>query len=117
MSNLAITIIRCTAEVSDSDIDADISSEKFDSMREKLIDLLKSHGYRYQCAETSFLNTEKYSITNCQRCGHYMVDREANPAGIEYPVDHEIIINDGAMLEGKSLCEQCLPSGHRWSVA
>ena len=117
MKNLAITSIHCTAEVSISEIDAGTPGEQFEGMRNQLIELLKKHGYQYQRAETYFLNTNKYSITNCQRCGHYMVDREANPAGIENPVEHEIIINDGALLEGKFLCEQCLPSGHRWSVA
>jgi len=117
VNNLAITRIHCTAEVSNSEINADTPCEQFEGMREQLIELLKKHGYQYQCVETSFLNTNKYSITNCQRCGHYMVDREANPTGIENPVEYEVIINDGALLEGKFLCEQCLPSGHRWSVA
>ena len=117
MKNLAITKISCTTEYSKSEIEQDIPDEKIERLREELTALLSKYGFEYQYGETCFLNKQKYSIRNCEKCGHYMVDRVTNPAGLDLSYDDQIIIFDGALLNGKLLCEECLPSGHRWSAA
>jgi hypothetical protein len=117
MKNFAITKFSCTAEYSTSEIEDDIPGEKIERLREEITALLSKYGFEYQYGETHFLNKSKYSICNCETCGHYMVDRATNPAGLDLNDDTQIIIFDGALLNGILLCEECLPPGHRWSVA
>lgn len=117
MKNLAITKFSCTTEYSTSEIEGDLPGEKIERLREEITALFSKHGLEYQYSETHVLNKQKYSICNCGKCGHYMVDRVTNPAGLDVSDDAQIIIFDGALLNDKLLCEECLPSGHRWSVA
>ena len=117
MKELGITRIFCTAEFSQREVDSDVASQRFESMREEMVALFKKHGFEYQCAETWLLSMQKYSVVNCHDCGNYMVDRTANPAGIENSSGHEDVICNGAVNEGRARCEDCLPHGHRWSVA
>ena len=117
VKHIGITRIVCTAELSGSEVNADVPCQKFEGMREDLVKLLKKHGFEYQGAETWLLGMQKYSVFKCQECGHYMVDRNKNPAGIESASEHDAVIYNGAAIEGKYLCEQCLPRGHRWSFA
>ena len=117
MNNLAITKITCTSEFLNAEIDNDVPAEKFEALREELASLLVKHGFEYQYAETLFLRKQKYSICNCRKCGHHMVNRTDNPAGLDRNDDTQIIVCDGAVVDGIPLCEDCLPEGHRWSVA
>ncbi|WAJ39134.1 hypothetical protein OU800_07880 [Pseudomonas sp. GOM7] len=117
MKHLAVTKFSCTSEFSSSEIELDIPGEKIECLRAELASLISKYGFEYQYGETHFLSTQKYSICNCSKCGHYMVNREANPAGLDLSDDTQIIVFDGALLNGVPLCEECLPEGHRWSVA
>ena len=117
MKNLAITKFSCITEYSTSEIEEDLPGEKIERLREEITALFSKYGLEYQYSEMHFLNKLKYSICNCEKCGHYMVDRVTNPAGLDLRDDDQIIIFDGALLNGKLLCEECLPSGHRWSAA
>ena len=73
--------------------------------------LVKAEGY------TTFYGLEKYSITNCENCGHLMVNRDKNPVGFsgnQLAQELEYVLYDGGEHAGKVLCEECLPFTHRW---
>lgn len=117
MKHLAVTTFSCTSEFSESEIELDIPGEKIEKLRAELTLLFSKYGFEYQYGETHFLNTQKYSICSCSKCGHPMIDRTANPIGLERNDYTQNIILDGALLNDAPLCEECLPAGHRWSTA
>ncbi|BAF72256.1 hypothetical protein [Sulfurovum sp. NBC37-1] len=63
---------------------------------------------------TLTLNKEKYSITQCDKCAAYMINRDKNPIGLEEECFFSFVYNGGS-FEGQELCEMCLPETHRWA--
>lgn len=54
-----------------------------------------------------FFDTEEDNIGICDNCGSWTANREAGLAPLG--------ICNGAIVDGKLLCDQCLPKGHRWA--
>jgi hypothetical protein len=55
----------------------------------------------------SIYDTNKDNIGKCVNCGQWTTNREA---------DNSIgSICNGAVVDGKLLCDDCLPKGHRWA--
>jgi hypothetical protein len=91
--------------------------DKLEALDLEMKALLKKYGIEGGLGHTTFYGLEKYSICNCEQCGHLMVNRDQNPAGFsgnELVAEIEYLIYDGGELEGKKLCEECLPFTHRW---
>jgi hypothetical protein len=91
--------------------------EKMDSLDSELRQLFVKYGVTVAEGYTSFYGVDKYSIELCQQCGHLMINRDKNPAGLpaaSWAADLEWVFSDGGTVDGKTLCERCLPHSHRW---
>lgn len=53
------------------------------------------------------LDTGKFNYSKCSKCGQWTTDRD-KPDAVEG-------LCHGATVNGKLLCDECLPSGHRLS--
>ncbi len=99
----------------------EIENCSFDAKMEQLDEELKAvfnkYGLEMAETETCFLPLQKLSIYHCEKCNHLMVNREQNPTKFD---DNELyrdlnwVVLDGGTHDGKNLCEQCLPTTHRW---
>lgn len=96
---------------------SDIDDESIDELLDKLIPLFEEHGFVFNEHESISLGLDKLSIQRCNECEQLFVNRDLNPAGLDadYVFDNtEYAILDGEEHDGKSLCEECLPTSHRW---
>lgn len=50
---------------------------------------------------------ELYNCGQCAYCGAWVTDREK-----EDPIEG---LTNGAVVDGKLLCDECLPEDHRWA--
>ncbi len=53
------------------------------------------------------LDTGHFNCGKCSKCGHWTTDRD-KPDAVEG-------LCNGATLDGQLLCDECLPSDHRWA--
>lgn len=104
--------------LTDSDeIESDVVRERLEALDREMSALFKKYGVEVADGYTTFYSFEKYSICNCKKCDHIMVNRDKNPAGFsrdELTHEIELVIYDGGEFEGQELCEECLPFTHRW---
>ncbi len=101
------------------EIEGDELDSRFENFGKELDELFQKYGMKFADSYTTFYGLEKYSICNCEKCNQLMVNRDKNPAGfgkLEISSDIECAIYDGGELDGKVLCEECLPDTHRWGV-
>ena len=99
------------------EVEAGSFDERLETLDEEIRALYKKYGVELAQGYTTFYGLEKYSICNCEACGHLMLNRDENPTGFignELAVEIEYVIYDGGAHEGKQLCEECLPFTHRW---
>ena len=115
MDYIAISSINCVAEISENDFSDDTYLEKLETLRDDISCLLEKHNIKIESIESTFLNTKKYSIHKCSKCLHLMIDRGTNPVKAEVESLVAEVIYDGAKIHDDFLCEDCLPSEHRWS--
>lgn len=52
------------------------------------------------------LDSTNFNCGKCSKCGQWTTDRE-KPDAVEG-------ICNGAIVDGKLLCDECLPKDHRW---
>jgi hypothetical protein len=94
----------------------DEANEKLEELQAALNKVLKEHNVSGEFGYSTFLNTEKHSICDCNKCNHVMVNRDKNPVGVsDNDKDINWVILDGGEYKGAFLCEECLPVTHRWS--
>ena len=102
----------------DSDeIQSNSLDQKFEKLNQEMAELLKKYGFELAESCTSFHGVEKFSIENCQSCGRIMINRDKNPFGFGTDTHmHDIkeAIYNGGTIKDKNLCEECLPTTHRW---
>lgn len=53
------------------------------------------------------LDPESMNCDKCTRCGQWTTNREKSDPILE--------LCDGAKVDGELLCDECLPSDHRWA--
>ncbi len=61
----------------------------------------------WESSQSIVLEPENMNCGKCSSCGRWTTDREA-PEAIKQ-------ICFGARVEGKILCDECLPKEHRWA--
>ena len=92
-------------------------SDTLDTMFDEIREIAAKYGFKMSQYDTISLGLEKYSIGSCQNCAALAIDRAVNPEGLpsDYVFeDSQFIVKDGATFEGALLCEECLPTSHRW---
>lgn len=102
------------------EIDSGAIDEKLSALEIELEQVFQKFGFIKASGYTSFYGLEKYSVTNCVDCGSLMVNRDKNPAGFgvnELNTELEFVFRDGGNFNGKELCDECLPSTHRWGLS
>ena len=71
------------------------------------LDLGKKTSLNWTCTSTQILNPELINCGKCENCGQWVTDME-KPEPVEG-------LCTGATVDGKLLCDECLPSDHRWA--
>lgn len=71
--------------------------------------LINGKGYELKWNSTSsfVLDSSESNCGRCANCGGWVTDREKDNAIPE--------LCNGATVDGKLLCDECLPSNHRWA--
>ncbi len=116
MKQLGLSKIFGYYYTSSEELEGDALDLKFEGFSQELEQLFKKYGMKFTDSYTTFYGLEKHSISNCQKCNRLMVNRDKNPLGLsENPTDETgHVVYDGGEVEGKILCEECLPHIHRW---
>jgi len=78
-----------------------LSSDRILSVMDKRFDL------QWNGTSCLILNSTNFNSGKCSNCGQWTTDREKRDA-IEG-------LCNGATVDDKLLCDECLPSNHRWS--
>ncbi|WP_299615763.1 hypothetical protein [uncultured Tateyamaria sp.] len=92
-----------------------------DEKMERLFDELKAVFSKYNVTlshwEAAPFPMAKLSMTRCEECSQLMINRDKNPTKFG-PSDHfedsDSLCLDGGTNNGRELCEECLPTSHRW---
>jgi hypothetical protein len=63
---------------------------------------------KWQGTDVIPLLPELSNCGTCQSCGAWVTDREN-----ENPIEG---LTNGAVVDGKLLCEECLPEDHTWDI-
>lgn len=82
-------------------ITREISESKNLIIDEKGIEL------HWNSTSSLMLDSENFNSGKCSKCGQWVTDRE-KPDAVEG-------LCNGATVDGKLLCDECLPSDHRWA--
>lgn len=62
---------------------------------------------KWESISTTVLDTTKMNCGRCNNCNNWVTNREeANPISE---------LNNGAVVNGELLCDECLPEDHRWA--
>ncbi len=115
MSYIVVSNIKCITKISDLEFEEDVLDEKEESFREDLRELIAKYGFDFKFIESLFVNEKKYSVCECEKCGHLMINRDKNPIGYDSENIEDVVINGGD-YEGMTMCEECLPKEHRWGL-
>lgn len=62
---------------------------------------------QWKSSSSLVLDSETLNCDKCSNCGQWTTDREKSDA-IEG-------ISNGATVNGKLICDECLPSDHKWT--
>ncbi|WP_339169112.1 hypothetical protein MKX75_07590 [Paenibacillus sp. FSL R5-0341] len=65
---------------------------------------LKLH---WESSSSVLLNPEAMNCGRCAKCNSWATDRDKP--------NHVDELNNGAVVKGKLLCDECLPEEHRWA--
>ncbi len=119
MKQIAITKTLSYYFTDSTETNSGALDEKFEKLHHEMIELFEKYGVQMAESGTSYYGIEKFSIEHCESCEKVMINRDKNPSGFgnsEYTYDLDIAIINGGDLNGKSLCEECLPITHRWGL-
>ena len=117
MKHIAIGKIFTSFFTTTEEIDKDACDEKIGSFYTEFRELCKKYDISFADSYTSFYGMEKYSIQSCDKCSKLMLNRDKNPIGFgeeTHCTELNWVVLDGGEHEGNILCEECLPSTHRW---
>jgi len=124
MKKFAIKRLYSYFETTSQEIKDDIFDEKIAAFDEELRALLEKYDLRYICDDTRFITAQQMSVQKCEQCNNLMLNRDKNPMRfnkedlwIDLDTDYNFIIWDGGSYEGRELCMDCLPIGHRWGYS
>jgi len=62
---------------------------------------------KWNSTSSLILEPDELNCDKCSNCGQWVTDREKPKAITE--------LCNGATVDGKLLCDDCLPSDHRWA--
>ena len=97
--------------IEDTMLDGYSVDEKFDLLiSRKLnndIEIDNTHMAIWNGQTQLVLNTEEMNCGKCVNCGGWTTDMEKDGYITE--------LSYGANVDGKLLCDECLPRGHKWS--
>ncbi|MFD1885509.1 hypothetical protein [Paenibacillus wenxiniae] len=92
----------------------DLTEEEYQEIGDKLIGsvenelaLNKNHKLEWESSSTILLDPVTMNCGRCFNCSCWVTDREK-----PNPIDE---LNNGAIVEGRLLCDECLPENHRWA--
>ncbi len=117
MKHIAIGKIFTSFFTTTEEMDGDGYDKRLGSFYTEFRALCKKHNIDFADSYMSLLGMEKYAIHSCDSCNKLMLNRDKNPTGFgEEAHNSELnwVVMDGGEHEGKLLCEDCLPSTHRW---
>ncbi len=97
-------------EIDNEELNSDELTQ-FDKLTYEMEDTCEKIGTKYnlkwESSSTIALNHKEINCGKCETCGSWVTDCEA-PNRISE-------LNHGARVDGKLLCNECLPKGHRWA--
>lgn len=76
-------------------------------IEEAIEELEATYHMKWQSTGSVVLDPERMNCGLCSTCSQWTTDREKPNAILE--------LCYGATVEGKLLCDDCLPKGHRWA--
>lgn len=79
--------------------------EKLSKYNRRKIDA--THVATWNRSSFSVLDSSRMNCDRCSKCGGWTTDRE-KPSFIES-------LSNGATVDDKLLCDECLPKDHRWA--
>nr|WP_154958420.1 hypothetical protein [Paenibacillus xylanexedens] len=92
----------------------DLSDEEYKEMGDQLIPELENEitvmgnlKLDWQSSSTILLDPETMNCGRCSKCNSWVTDREKP--------DHIDELNNGAVVDDRLLCDECLPEDHRWA--
>ncbi|WP_145410604.1 hypothetical protein [Paenibacillus xylanexedens] len=68
---------------------------------------VSSNKLQWESISTILLDPETINCGRCNNCKSWVTDREKE--------NHIDELNNGAIINGKILCDECLPEGHPWA--
>lgn len=74
---------------------------------EKIIVEGKEFDISWNTTSSFMLDTDTSNCGKCANCGAWVTDREKP--------NHISELCNGAIVDGKLLCDECLPADHRWA--
>ena len=117
MKHIAIGKIFTSFVTTTKEMDGDGYDKRLGSFYTEFRTLCEKHDIDFADSYISLLGMDKYAIRSCDNCNKLMLNRDKNPMGFgEEAHNSELnwVVLDGGENEGKILCEDCLPSTHRW---
>ncbi len=92
----------------------DLTEEEYQEIGDKLICSVENeiilndnHKLKWESSSSIMLNPLTMNCGRCSNCHGWVTDRE-KPNSIDE-------LNNGATVEGRLLCDECLPEDHRWA--
>ena len=117
MKQIAIKKTYSYFSTSSEEIENCAFDKKLEQLNKELKSVFSKYGLTLAEHETVFIPQSKMSLFHCENCNHLMINRDLNPARFDNSEcfnDLTLVIRDGGTHEGKNLCEECLPTSHRW---
>ncbi|WP_339260559.1 hypothetical protein MKZ12_12055 [Paenibacillus sp. FSL R5-0713] len=74
---------------------------------ENEITIRKDLKLQWESSSSVYLDPEVMNCGRCAKCNSWATDREKP--------NHMDELNNGAVIEGQLLCDECLPEEHRWA--
>lgn len=94
-----------------------LDDEKMERLFDDLKVVFKKYNVTLSHCEAAPFPMAKFSMTRCEDCSQLMINRDKNPMKFG-PSDHfndsDSLCFDGGTHSGRELCEDCLPTSHRW---
>ncbi|WP_308722223.1 hypothetical protein [Paenibacillus polysaccharolyticus] len=92
----------------------DLSDEEYKEIGDNLIPELENEitvrqnlKLKWESSSTILLDSEGMNCGRCSKCNSWVTDREKP--------DHIDELNNGAVVDDRLLCDECLPEEHRWA--
>ncbi|MCB1051258.1 MAG: hypothetical protein H6510_02470 [Acidobacteria bacterium] len=99
-------LVEVPAEIADCDEFSDLDRLDF-ALHEIPESILSGFKVEWVSSRRMVLDPKTMNASKCETCGRWVTNRES-----PRPLNE---LNIGAIFQGKLLCDECLPKGHRWA--